>query len=275
MLKTIYRGLRLLRLRSKEPYSVYYKILGFVPNRIDLYELALVHRSSSIKVESGKWVNNERLEFLGDAILDAVIADLVFHQFETKKEGFLTNTRSKIVQRETLNMIAVSLGLDKLVVSSTRSQSHNTYVFGNALEAFIGAIYLDQGYDVCKKFIFERMITPYIDLQKIARKEVNFKSKLIEWGQKNRVDIEFKVIETFNDHENNPVFQTQVVISDILGGIGSGYSKKESQQNAAKVTMKKIQNEKEFQDLLAEAKLVALSNIPTIALEEELTESTE
>lgn len=254
MLKAIYHRIRLFRLRSQEPYSVYYRILGFMPDDVSIYEQAFLHRSSSIKTDKGKWINNERLEFLGDAVLDAVVADVVFHKFETKKEGFLTNTRSKIVQRETLNKLALELGLDKLVISSTRSSSHNNYMYGNAFEAFIGAIYVDQGYDACKKFIEERVIAPYIDLVKISRKEVNFKSKLIEWSQKNKVKIDFDLIESFTDGENNPVFQTQVMVCGIAAGIGTGYSKKESQQNAAKAALKKIQTDSDFQKNIEEAR---------------------
>jgi ribonuclease-3 len=225
-----------------------------VPNDLSIYQQAFLHRSSSIKTDKGKWINNERLEFLGDAVLDAVVADVVFHKFDTKKEGFLTNTRSKIVQRETLNKLALQLGLDKLVKSATRTVSHNNYMYGNAFEAFIGAIYVDQGYDACKKFIEERVIAPYIDLVKLSRKEVNFKSKLIEWSQKNKVKISFDLIESFNDEDNNPVFQTQVSVCGIAGGIGIGYSKKESQQNASKSTMKKIQNDPAFRAELDAAK---------------------
>ena len=123
---------------------------------------------------------------MGDAILDAIVGDIVYKHFEGKREGFLTNTRSKIVQRETLNKLAVQIGLDKLIKYSTRSSSHNSYMYGNAFEAFIGAIYLDQGYERCKRFLEERIIRPYIDLDKLSKKEVNFKSKLIEWSQKNK-----------------------------------------------------------------------------------------
>ncbi len=248
MLKAIQNKIRLFRLRSKEPYSVYYKILGFIPNDLSIYEQAFLHRSSSMKAEKGKWVNNERLEFLGDAVLDTIVADILFKEFPNKKEGFLTNTRSKIVQRETLNKLALELGLDKLVVSSTKRTSHNNYMYGNALEAFVGAIYLDQGYEVCKLFVLERMIKPYIDLEMVSRKEVNFKSKLIEWTQKNKVSIEFDLIESFVDHENNTVFQTRVTLMGIEGCVGTGYTKKESQQNAAKATMRKVKSEQAFAD---------------------------
>ena len=170
---------------NKEPYSSLYKILGFYPDNIHLYEQAFHHKSSSIESSDGRWLNNERLEFLGDAILDAVVADIVFNHFQNKREGFLTNTRSKIVQRDTLNRVAVELGLEKMVVYSAKVNSHNNYMYGNALEALIGAIYLDQGYEVCYNFIQNVLIKKYVNLETIARKEVNFKSSLIEWSQKN------------------------------------------------------------------------------------------
>lgn len=246
MFRTLFHKIRLFGRKRKEPYSHYYKILGFCPNDIRVYEQAFLHRSSSVRTEQGKWINNERLEFLGDAVLDSIVADLLFRKFENKKEGFLTNTRSKIVQRENLNKLAVNLGLDKLIISATHSSSHNSYIYGNAFEAFIGAIYIDQGYDVCKRFVEERVIEPYVDLKKIIYKEVNFKSKLIEWAQKQKLDVQFVLVESFVDEYNNPIFQSQVLICGVSGGIGIGYSKKESQQNAAKMALGKIKSEKEF-----------------------------
>lgn len=246
MFKTLFHKIRLFGRKHKEPYSHYYKILGFCPNDIQIYEQAFLHRSSSVRTEQGKWINNERLEFLGDAVLDSIVADLLFRKFENKKEGFLTNTRSKIVQRENLNKLAVDLGLDKLIISASHSHSHNSYIYGNAFEAFIGAIYIDQGYDVCKRFVEEKVMKPYVDLKKIIHKEVNFKSKLIEWVQKQKMDVQFDLIESFVDEQNNPVFQSQVLICGISGGIGIGYSKKESQQHAAKMALSKIKSEKKF-----------------------------
>lgn len=205
-----------------------------------------MHRSSSI-CEQGRRINNERLEFLGDAILDAIVADILFHTFQTSKEGFLTNTRAKIVKRESLNEIAVKLGLDNFITYSMRTSSHNNYMFGNAFEALIGAIYLDKGYRYCKKFVETRIIDPYIDLEKISKEEFNFKSRLIEWGQKHKVDIEFALIETIVDQDNNPVFQSQALLGGISGGIGIGYSKKESQQNAARIALNRIRRDKNYQ----------------------------
>ena len=231
-----------------------YKILGFYPDNIHIYEQAFLHKSSSRKGDDGKWQNNERLEFLGDAILDAIVADIIYKKFQYKREGFLTNTRSKIVQRETMNRVAVQLGLDKMVAYSTKTNSHNNHMYGNALEALIGAIYLDQGYQVCYDFIQNVMIKKYIDLDTIARKEVNFKSSLIEWSQKNRLEIVFNLIESFTDNEGNPVFQTSITLSDTQIGVGIGYSKKESQQSAAKMAIKKLRTDKEFQQFISKLK---------------------
>ena len=226
MFSNITDKIRLLFHKDKEPYLCFYKMLGFYPRNIEIYQQALLHKSSSIKAGKGRLLNNERLEFLGDAILDAIVADIVYKKFEGKREGFLTNTRSKIVQRETLNRVAVEIGLDKLIKYTTRQSSHNSYMCGNAFEALIGAIYLDRGYRTCKKFMEERIINQYLNLEKISRKEVNFKSKLIEWSQKNKFCVEFNLIEQSLDSDQNPIFETQITVENIPAGTGKGYSKK-------------------------------------------------
>ena len=265
--------IRLLFRKDRESYLCFYRILGFYPRNIQLYEQALLHKSTSVRSDKGRPLNNERLEFLGDAILDAIVGDIVYKRFEGKREGFLTNTRSKIVQRETLNKLAVEIGLDKLIKYSTRSSSHNSYMYGNAFEAFIGAIYLDQGYERCKQFMEQRIINRYIDLDKISRKEVNFKSKLIEWSQKN-MEVSFELIEQFLDHDSNPVFQTEVRIEGLPAGTGTGYSKKESQQNAAQMAIKKVKDQT-FMDTVNEAKSQHSkpTEVETESVEPELTES--
>lgn len=246
--------IRLLFHKDRESYLCFYRILGFYPRHIQYYQQALLHKSTSLRSEKGRPLNNERLEFLGDAILDAIIGDIVFRRFEGYREGFLTNTRSKIVQRETLNKLAVQIGLDKLVKYTTRSSSHNTYMYGNAFEAFIGAIYLDQGYDRCKQFIEKRILDRHIDLEKMSRKEVNFKSKLIEWSQKHKMEVSFELIEQSLDEEHNPMFHTEVHIEGLAAGTGTGYSKKESQQNAAHMALKKLKNDTQFKEEIATAK---------------------
>ncbi len=254
MLTKLNKWIRLQKNKNREPYLSLHKILDFYPDNIQLYEQAFLHRSSSVEGENGKWLNNERLEFLGDAILDAAVADIVYKHFPNKREGFLTNTRSKIVQRETLNQIANNMGLNKVVVASTKISSHNNYMYGNALEALVGAVYLDQGYEKCYIFIRDVLIKRYLNLDSIARKEVNFKSSLIEWSQKNKLEITFDVIESFMDNDGNPVFQTGISLLDMQIGVGIGYSKKESQQNAAKMAIKKLRTDKDLQQFVTEQK---------------------
>lgn len=273
MLRNQIDKIRLLFRKDKESYFCFYKILGFYPRNIQLYQQALLHKSTSIRSEKGRPLNNERLEFLGDAILDAIVGDIVYKHFEGRREGFLTNTRSKIVQRETLNKLAVEIGLDKLVKYSTRSSSHNSYMYGNAFEAFIGAIYLDQGYERCKRFMEEKIFKNYIDLDKMSRKEVNFKSKLIEWSQKSKVEVSFELIEQFLDEDYNPMFHTEIRIEGISAGKGTGYSKKESQQNAAQAALKKIKNDTSFKEQIEATK--AQNHLPENTEEtDELTEET-
>jgi ribonuclease-3 len=210
----------------------------------------MTHRSSSIRSKKGKWVNNERLEFLGDAILDAIVADILYKQFVNKKEGFLTSTRSRIVQRETLNKLAVNLGLHKFIHTSTRNAAHNTNIYGDALEALIAAIYLDQGYKMAKKFVFEKLIKEHLNIDKVLKSEVDFKSRLIEWGQKHKVNIVFEVTNSSTNNQNTPTFASCVNAAGIEIGTGIGYSKKESHQKAAKMAMKKLKNDLELQKIL-------------------------
>ena len=246
--------IRLLFRKDKESYVCFYRMLGFYPHDIRYYEQALLHRSSSVKSDQGRLLNNERLEFLGDAILDAVVGDIVYQKFEGKREGFLTNTRSKIVSRESLNHVAEQIGLSKLIKFSIRHASHNSYMGGNAFEALIGAIYLDRGYAYCQDFMEHRIIGPYINLNKISRKEVNFKSKFIEWAQKNKVEISFELISQTLDEFNSPVFVSEILIEGIHACKGKGYSKKESQQVAAHETLNKIKKDSAFVESVLAAK---------------------
>jgi len=249
-LKDIINNIKLPFRKEKELYYSLKEILGFCPGDITYYKQALLHKSIGRRNEKGRPVNNERLEFLGDAILDAIVGDIVYRHFDGKREGFLTNTRSKIVQRDTLNKLAQEMGITDLILTSGKSNSHNSYMGGNAFEALVGAIYLDRGYDACMKFMNKRILNQLINIDKVAYKEVNFKSKLIEWTQKNKVEIEFKNLEETKDKSGSPVFKTLVIIENLKGGKGEGFSKKESQQNAAKETLAKIRKEPQFTELI-------------------------
>ena len=254
MLSNIIDRIKLQFRKEKELYFSLYKIIGFYPHDISLYKLALMHKSMFKRNEKGKPINNERLEFLGDAILDATVGDIVYRHFPGKREGFLTNTRSKLVQREMLNKLAQEMGINQLIRYSSHGSSHNSYMGGNAFEALVGAIYLDRGYDACMRFMKKRILSEMVNIDKVAYREVNFKSKLIEWSQKNRVLLEFKIIEQKKDEQGSPVFTYGVEIEGIKGCDGTGYSKKESQQVASKLTLARLRKEPQFIDEIFAAK---------------------
>ena len=240
--------------KEKELFSSLYEILGFYPHNIEYYKMALMHKSIRRRNDKGKPLNNERLEFLGDAILDAAVGDIVYRHYEGKREGFLTNTRSKLVSRETLGKLATEMHLSNLLLSAGHSTSHNSYVEGNAFEALVGAIYLDRGYDACLEFFEKRILGKYIDIDKVAFKEVNFKSKLLEWSQKNRVKLEYKLTKQKKDENGSPVFSFVVLLEGIEGERGSGYSKKEAQQLASKDTLQRLKREPQFVEAVFNAK---------------------
>ena len=240
--------------KEKELFSSLYGILGFYPHNIEYYKMALMHKSIRRRNDKGKPLNNERLEFLGDAILDAAVGYIVYRHYEGKREGFLTNTRSKLVSRETLGKLATEMHLSNLLLSAGHSTSHNSYVEGNAFEALVGAIYLDRGYDACLEFFEKRILGKYIDIDKVAFKEVNFKSKLLEWSQKNRVKLEYKLIKQKKDENGSPVFSFVVLLEGIEGERGSGYSKKEAQQLASKDTLQRLKREPQFVEAVFNAK---------------------
>lgn len=231
-----------------------YRILGFFPHNIHLYEQALQHCSSHLRTEHGNVLNNERLEFLGDAILGAIVSDIVYNRFTGKREGFLTNSRSNLVKRSTLNKFALDIGLDKMIVTSVNtSKTHNNYMYGNAFEAFIGAIYLDRGYSYCMRFIKHKIIHHLINLDKEAFKEQNYKSKLLEWAQKNKIRITFELVEQ-KLVDGAPFFCTRVNIEGIACGEGEGFSKKESHQRAAKQAWTHIRLDEKMKAQVMEAK---------------------
>ena len=254
MLSNFIDRIKLSFRKDKELYFSLYEVLGFYPHKISYYKMALMHKSIMHRNSSGKPVNNERLEFLGDAVLDAVVGDIVYQRYPGRREGFLTNTRSKLVQRDTLNKLAEEMGVTQLILSNGRSSSHNSYVGGNAFEALVGAVYLDRGYNACMRFMQKRILGKMIDIDTMAKREVNFKSKLIEWSQKNRVKLEFVMLDQQKDKSGNPIFTYQVVIEGEEGCSAKGYSKKESQQMASKLTLEKLRTRPQYIDAVFAAK---------------------
>lgn len=211
-----------------------YHILGFYPDTIAYYQLALRHRSSTPHSAKGYMLSNERLEFLGDAVLNSVVTDILFNRFAREKEGFLTNTRSKVVSRDFLNKLAVELGLDKLVVTSRNmNRTANRNIYGNAFEALMGAIYLDYGYKQCKRFVEKRIFSRYVNIEKLATDEHNYKSRVIELCQKYHLPYEFELVEERVAPSNQHYFTTRLVIAGKVIAEAKGNSKKLSQQRAA------------------------------------------
>jgi ribonuclease-3 len=216
------------------------RILGFRPRNLKLYQLAFVHKSASHIVFNDAKLNNERLEFLGDAILDALVGEYLYRRFPDKEEGFLTQTRSKLVNRDNLNHLAIKLGMGEMIISKLSRDNHKS-VYGDTLEALIGALYLDKGYEITKSIVLERIIQSDININRLLSTETDFKSRVIEWGQKNKKTISFTSFEETEEQSNSPLFITHLFVVDDVVGRGSGSSKKESEQNAARQALQLLE----------------------------------
>jgi len=207
-------------------------IFGFYPENIYLYKLAFRHKSVAHELKEGVKDSNERLEYLGDAILSAIIADFLFKKFPFKDEGFLTNMRSKIVSRNQLNNLSLKFGLDKLIQSTKDATSQSKFLNGNAFEAFIGAMYIDKGYEFAKKIIIEKIIKYHIDIEKLESTDTNYKSKMIEWVQKEKKSIDFKLIDEIGEG-NLKQYVVEIIIDGDVYGKGQDFSIKRAEQNAS------------------------------------------
>lgn len=229
--------IRLLSRKDRESYLLLYSILGFVPRDISLYKLAMTHSSSASG--SRKLGCNERLEFLGDAVLSSVTSDFLYSNFRKEREGFLTKSRSNLVCRERLNELAVEIGINKFVDVCGVSEQHNSYIYGNALEALIGAIYIDKGYKQCRRFLLDRVFSRLSDIEEIAKSDKNYKSRLIEWAQKNHKKVDFRVV--FEEvRKDGTFFVSEAIVEEEALGVGEGFSKRESQQKAARQALGKL-----------------------------------
>lgn len=212
------------------------RVTGVAPGKMAVYELAMQHSSAFGKLTE----NNERLELLGDSVIDLAVADHLFQHFPLKPEGFLTEMRSKMVSRGMLNEIALKLGLKELIVrKASEGDFHKSSIAGNALEALVGAIYLDQGYDAAHRFVLQRMVRPHIDLDDLVRTTVNFKSKLLEWCQKRQKKLQFKLVNEQKERNKWRYTMAAVVDGEKMGR-GKGSSKKKAEQDAAEAAIKKL-----------------------------------
>lgn len=242
MVRKIVQRIKLFSSSRKEFYLFLKDLIGFYPQNLKLYDLAFVHKSASTVDSQGKYVNNERLEYLGDAILGAIIADFLYNRFPQEDEGFLTKTRSKLVNRTFLTKLTYDMGLHVFIDSNTTKNMDKSHIYGDALEALIGAIYLDKDYKTAKYFVTKKILSQFVNLNEIEQNDLNFKSQLIEWSQKNKKELEFETIEEFSDKTKQPKFIAVVKIDDRKIGRGTGTSKKEAQQNAARQSLESLEN---------------------------------
>jgi len=213
------------------------EILGSRPNNINIFQTAFLHKSCSTMTESGCCLNNERLEYLGDAVLGTIITEHLYKKYPDEKEGFLTKMRSRIVNGENLGELAHKIGLPDLLVYKNKDTLPVRHIYGDVYEAFIGAIFIDKGYKFTRKYILQKIIDIHIDLEKIESTDSNYKSQLIEWCQKNKKDVKFY---TDNESNNSKRFISFVRIGDSIFGSGTGLSKKEAEQNAAQETFLEV-----------------------------------
>jgi ribonuclease III len=215
-------------------------ILGFNPGNLELYEIAFIHRSATFTLTDGKKVNNERLEYLGDAVLDAILSDYLFEKFPNANEGFLTKIRSRIVNRDVLNQLAISMGIDKILISRINSTHLTRNLYGDAFEALIGSVFLDKGFKKTKNVFIKKVLNKYLDLNQIVKTDTDYKSLVFEWVQKKKANLIFTYKEEYEFNLKKSVFSTTLFIDRVEFGEGHGSSKKEAEQEAASQAWKKI-----------------------------------
>ena len=244
MVKRIVQRVKLFSSDRKEFYLFLKSLIGFYPQNLKLYDLAFIHKSASTVDSQGNFVNNERLEFLGDAVLGSIIADFLYNRFPQEDEGFLTKTRSKLVNRSILTNLAFEMGLNVFIDTKTTKTVDKSHIYGDVLEALIGAIYLDKDYKTAKFFVTKKLLYQFVNLNEIEQSDSNYKSQLIEWSQKNKKEINFETTEEPGSNSKQPIFTAVVKINNKQLGKGTGTSKKEAHQKAAKEAFGKLKDSK-------------------------------
>jgi ribonuclease-3 len=231
-----------LILDKREFSSRLKKILGFKPENLKIYEIAFIHRSASLTLPNGKKINNERLEFLGDAILDSILSDYLFEKFPDANEGLLTKIRSRIVNRDVLNQLAISMGINKILISNISMVQPTKNLYGDALEALIGSVFLDKGFKKTKRLVLMNVLAKYLNLNEIINTETDYKSLVFEWVQKHKSNLMFTYNEEYDFNLKKSVFSTKLFIDKKESGEGHGSSKKEAEQEAASQAFKMLKD---------------------------------
>lgn len=227
---------KILNSRSDQDGDFFLKltnVLGFKPREVRYYKKAFTHRSMNIRDDKGNAINYERLEFLGDAMLSAIISHFLFNEVPSGDEGYLTKMRSKVVSREHLNELGKDLRLLEFLESKINKDNFGENIHGNVFEALVGAIYLDRGYEFCQRFIYSRVVEPYVDIEQLEGKVISYKSLIIEYCQKKKKSFYFDV---YDDDGNEDVkhFAVKLYINDKLVAKGRATSKKKAEESAAR-----------------------------------------
>jgi ribonuclease III len=225
---------------KQEFVSCLKRMFGFRPANLRLYEAAFIHRSASYTLPGGRRVNNERLEYLGDAVLDTILSDYLFEKFPDATEGFMTKIRSRIVNRDVLNQLAVSMGIDKILVSNVSTSNPTKNLYGDALEALIGSLFIDKGFRKARKIFIREVLNKYLDIDVIINTDNDYKSLVFEWVQKHKANLIFDYNEEYEFNSKKSVFTTTLFINKEVYGNGQGDSKKEAEQEASSCAWKKI-----------------------------------
>lgn len=216
------------------------RLLGFRPVNLRLYEMAFIHRSATYTLPDGVRINNERLEYLGDAIIDSILSDYLFRLYPEATEGFLTKTRARIVNRETLNQLGLSMGLDRLIVSNLAPSDSPRNLYGNAVEALAGALFIDNGYNRTRKFMIERVLKKYLNLSEVLAAETDYKSLILEYCQKNKQKLNFTSREKPSGNSGHQIFTVNLEINNEVISQGEGATKKEAEQEASMAALHKL-----------------------------------
>lgn len=216
------------------------KLLGFRPINLRLYEMAFIHRSATYTLPDGIKINNERLEYLGDAIIDSILSDYLFRLYPEATEGFLTKTRARIVNRETLNQLGLAMGLDRLIISNLAPSDSPRNLYGNAVEALAGALFIDTGYNRTRKFMIERVLKKHLDLNVVLAAETDYKSLILEYCQKNKQKLNFTSREKPSGTNGHPLFTVTLEINNEVISQGEGATKKEAEQEASMAALNKL-----------------------------------
>ncbi len=230
---------KIYRKENKELRSFFINVLGFRPRNILLYQIALIHRSKTTINRQGHKVNNERLEYLGDAVLSTIVADYLYRKYPCEGEGFLTQLRSRIVSRTTLNQLSDKIGLVQFINYNHANHTRYKSMGGDALEALIGAVYLERGYRFTRRLVVKKILNTYLDIEALAHTDWNYKSKILDWGQKHRVQIGFEVVKViYQGHEHRKQYECRVTRDGQPMETAIAYTVKEAEQLASEKSYK-------------------------------------